>query len=169
MLGLFSKYKPDPEIVRLAEQHDPGLVNRLKNRKMARLTAEMAAPGYLKIAQDCAKLVNTTVKPDVFFSRYDLLESVLACLVLTEPYVKFNGTQPMAQLRKVQAQRLQAERDFIQRSYDRMIQEARALKTEKGQSGRLVKYFTTMEGYAEQLGPDGAAYLQSLKERHIVR
>ena len=27
----------------------------------------------LKIAQDCAELVNTTVNPDVFFNRYNLM------------------------------------------------------------------------------------------------
>lgn len=170
MLGLFAKRsKPDPEIVRLAEYYDPHILKRLGSGKQAALTAEMAASGYLRIAQDSAQLVNTTVKPDVFFGRYDTLESVLACLVLTEPYVKFSGTQPTAQLRQVQNQRHQAERAFIQRSYDRMIQEARALKTPKGQSNKLQRYFSVMEAKAGLMDEENVAFLRSLKERHIAR
>ena len=35
--------------------------------------AKFYSSGMLKIANDCAKLINSTKKPSVFFDRYNLL------------------------------------------------------------------------------------------------
>ena len=131
--------------------------------------AYVVAPQWMKIIQESATICNSTVNPETFFSRYDLMEQYLRRLAAVEHLLSFTGNAPSGELRKVTEKRPAAIHDMIDRSYQRMIQEARELKTPKGQEGRLVKYFSTMEGFSEALGPDGSAYVQSLKERHIVR
>ena len=131
--------------------------------------AYVVAPQWMKIIQESATICNSTVNPETFFSRYDLMEQYLRRLAAVEHLLSFTGSPPSAELRKVTEKRPDAIHDMIDRSYQRMIQEARELKTPKGQEGRLVKYFSTMEGFSEALGPDGSAYVQSLKERHTVR
>lgn len=132
-------------------------------------TVKTLAPQWLKIAEESAKLCNETVNPDVFFSRFDLMLEKLRQLAEIEHLVSFSGELPSISCQRIQKQRPAAIHDMIERSYNRMIQEARALKTKKGQDNKLVKYFTTMNAYSDQIGPDGMAYLQSLMERHIVR
>lgn len=53
--------------------------------KMAYFNAEV----YLNIVYDSIELVNCTANPDVFFSRYELLEKNLYTLCLFEPYYYF--------------------------------------------------------------------------------
>lgn len=54
--------------------------------------------GYLNIVYDSIRLVNNTANPDVFFSRYKLLEEKLCTLSLLEPYIKFKENQPSSEL-----------------------------------------------------------------------
>lgn len=131
--------------------------------------AYIVAPQWMKIIQESATLCNSTVNPETFFSRYDLMEQYLRRLAAIEHLLSFSGNLPSGELQKMSEGKPAAIHDMIDRSYQRMIQEARALKTPKGQEARLLKYFNTMEGFEEELGPDGIAYVLSLKERHIVR
>lgn len=131
--------------------------------------AHMMAPQWLKIAEESAKICNETVNPETFFSRFDLMLEKLGQLAEIEHLVSFSGEPPSAAYQRIQQQRPALIHNMIERSYNRMIAEARSLKTKKGQDNKLVRYFTTMNTYSEQIGKDGMIYLQSLMEKHIVR
>lgn len=170
-MGLFDLFSSvqsnNEELLKLAERHAP-FIRRTLAQPKRRIIAEakMLAPQWLKISHDCEKLINNTMNPDVFFSRFELLESVCACLVLIQPYVKFTGTQPRKAFKTLQEIRPMAAKAFIERSYEKMIQQADGLKTEKGRTNKIEKYFSSMNPYLNRLDDDSLHYLNELKSKH---
>lgn len=134
-----------------------------------RKEAEFVAPQWLRIAQESANICNNTVNPDVFFSRYDLMELTLRRLAAIEHFLSFSDNLPSSVLEDVQAQRSAAIRDMIERSYQREQSEAQKLKTETGRENRMRRYFETMNQFSEQLGPDGMSLLHELMAQNDVR
>lgn len=169
-MGLFdfltSAQKSNEELYRLAEIHDPFIRKRLSQpRNRVEAEAKMLAPQWLKISHDCENLVNNTVNPEVFFSRFELLESVYACMALIQSYVKFSGTQPRDGLKKIQDARTPATKAFIERSYAKMMEQADAMRTEKGRKNKIEKYFSAVEPHLSD--DDAMAYFQKLKAEHF--
>ena len=134
-----------------------------------RAEAEYVAPQWLRIAKESADLCNTTVNPDVFFSRYDLMEQNLRRLAAIEHLVSFSEGLPSAALQQVLNQRSAATCDMVERSYLREQNEAQKLKTESGRANRMQRYFETMRRYSQQLGPDGLAMLEELMQQSAVQ
>lgn len=129
----------------------------------SRKRASVLAPQYLKITQDCAQLVNTTVKPKIFFERYDLMEDTLASLMLLEGLVSFSGEKPSKALRRIRAQRDSETIKFIDRAHDRALKDAAALKTEKGRASKMQKFFDNMDTYSIYMSPAALAHLNELQ------
>lgn len=67
-----------------AQRQDINIQNHLGRSAHDVIYAQIAAPQWLKIANDSANLVNTTVNISVFENRYDLLLSVTACMALVQ-------------------------------------------------------------------------------------
>src|SRR5699024_9670296 len=83
-----------------------------------RKEAEFYASGMLKIANDCANLVNTTKKADVFFPRYYLLLEKLDNLAKLEKFNCFRGTSPSVNLSDTLDKKALTINDFIDRFYN---------------------------------------------------
>ena len=58
--------------------------------------ATVQAQNDMRIIKDCTSLVSSTTKPDVFFSRLELLLKTSRHLMLFEPYLPFKGASPSA-------------------------------------------------------------------------
>ena len=131
--------------------------------KREKQEAHFMAPQWLKIANDCAHLVNTTVNPEVFFYRYDLLLETVGNLAGIEKIVKFKGKRPSLQLLELQAQRERETDTFIDRAFEAVSERAAGLKTEKGQAAAVQRFLQRMEKYADRMTPGNLAHLESLK------
>lgn len=83
-----------------------------------RKEAEFYASGMLKIANDCANLVNTTKKADVFFPRYYLLLEKLDNWAKLEKFNCFRGTSPSVNLSNTLDKKVLTINDFIDRFYN---------------------------------------------------
>lgn len=125
--------------------------------------ANRKAQSSLKIVEDCTRLVNTTTKPDVFFLRYNLLLEHLNILVALEKYVKFSGVMPSLMLQTVHRKKDATVSDFIQRCYDKTVQKASGLKTEKGKANAYINLFAELDGYIEQMPEQARKYYSSLE------
>ena len=82
-----------------------------------RREAQSLAPQLIHITEDCENLVNTTVNPDTFFSRYDSLIEQLMKLSEIERYINFTGELPSVVLKRAISQRDTVTQRFIHRSY----------------------------------------------------
>lgn len=98
----------------------------------------------LDIATESSALVNETVNPEVFFGRLHLILDTLLYLSKYDDYKIFNGVKPSDEYRRI-LDGLEVSVDaFIDRSYQKNLSKALALKTEKGQQSRMKKYAQSM-------------------------
>lgn len=125
--------------------------------------AQMMATQYLKIVNDCAKLVNSTVNPGVFFSRYDLMVENLTKLSQIEYLLKFTGKKPSTQLNEIVSRRDYETSLFIARSFEKLMHDVEKLKTPKGKGNKISAYFTNMSEYSRYLSNKNIEALQKMK------
>ena len=109
--------------------------------------AENIANNDLRIINDCTKLIDSTINPNVFFERYDLLIERLKHLVLFQPYLNFSGILPSIALNKVIAEKSSSTLDFLSRYYDSVDAKAKSLKTEKAKIARYQKFYDSLQKF----------------------
>ena len=125
--------------------------------------AKDASGQLLKISEESAAIVNSTVKPEVFFQRYDLLVEALKSLSEIEHLIDFVGMVPAENLKEVLLKRERETSVFLKRAYEKEATDALALKTAKGRQNRLVRFFETLEPYHKYLTKSNKEYLEKLK------
>lgn len=120
-------------------------------------------PQWLKTAVDCAELVNTTVNPEVFFTRYDLMLEQLSKLAAVENKYPFKQGVPSETLKTLLEDR-EAETDtFIDRATESVLAKAAELKTEKGRKNSINRFFEKMDTYSEYLTENNKNHLTNLR------
>ena len=130
------------------------------------------AQNDMRIFDDCATLINSTVKPDVFFSRLDLAESTLDHLVTLEPYMNqikcIQLDASMSDLmNKFQEEKDSYTTDFLYRYYASVKEKADGLKTEKGKQNQFQKFYESLEPYFESISDLNMEYIEAMKEQKI--
>lgn len=125
------------------ENIKPNIPSRINNTSATKTSgqlnkknAEIMAPQWLKIMQDCVNLVNETTTPKVFFERYNLLIETLENLSQIESCVIFKK-QPSVDLKNVIALRVDATNDFIDRYANKILCELQGLISDKAKAKRL--------------------------------
>ena len=98
----------------------------------------------LDIANESSSLVNETVNPEVFFGRLHLILDTLLYLSKYDDYKIFSGGKPSTEYQRIIDGLEDSVGAFIERSYQKNLEKAQALKTEKGQQARMQKYAQTM-------------------------
>ena len=98
----------------------------------------------LKQLKESAKLVNTTVKPDVYFGRLHFMFDTLLELQKYEKYKIFKGGLPSRDLQNLQNGLEKSVDDFIMRSYSKRLDKANSLKTENAKFNNMKKYADSM-------------------------
>ena len=126
----------------------------------------------MRIFDDCATLINSTVKPDVFFSRLDLAESTLEHLVTLEPYMNqikcIQLDASMSDLMdKFQDEKHGYTTEFLHRYYAAVKEKAAGLKTEKGKQGQFQKFYESLEPYFESISDLNMEYIEAMKEQKL--
>ena len=124
---------------------------KLENKPSQPNATDLSAQSKLKIVKDCVRLCNTTTNPDVFFARYDLMLEKCNELIAFESTIRFSGSPPSAQLRHLQNARERETLTFLKRSYEKMLENTKKLKTAKGQENKVEKYFLELEKYSHYL------------------
>lgn len=97
----------------------------------------------LKQVKDCANLVNTTVKPDVFFGRLNMLLDKLLLLQRFERY-KFKPSTPTKDYKRVIANLDATVNDFIDRAFAANQAKIASLKTEKAKRANYEKFVDSL-------------------------
>lgn len=97
---------------------------------------------------ESANLVNTTLKPDVFFHRLNFMLDTLQTLTTYEDKYRFNNL-PSADYQRAIDNLEATVNNFIDRSFEYEKEQAAKLKTEKGKLNRMLRYFDKMEAAFE--------------------
>lgn len=122
--------------------------------------AQMLAPQLLKIIEDSCQLVNTTLKPDVFFSRYELLKEKSAQLLALSKYIKLKGTSPADMVAMITAKEHAATMDFLHRYFETAERSAAEKKTEKGARAQLDRFYQSLQPYYSRMDAEHIAYIE---------
>lgn len=96
-------------------------------------------------ARECSELVNSTTKPDIFFSKLNLCIDTLLELQEFEKYKIFDKNRlPSKDLNKL-AENIETIVDaFINRSYNKQLEKISSLKTDKAKFNSMCKYTKSM-------------------------
>lgn len=127
--------------------------------------AEFYIAGMLKIANDCANLVNTTKNPDVFFMRYNLLINKLENMSKLEHFKCFKGTLPSINLENILNKKELTINDFIDRFYNDMLFQISKLKTEKAKEKRIENFYQKLSTYNDCMLPKNIEKYLTLYEK----
>ena len=119
------------------------------------------AQRYLTIVNESVSLVNNTVKPDVFFSRYQLVKETLYSLSLFEPYIKFQQNKPSAELNKLSSNEQKNIHSFLVRYFNDIRQKANEMKTDKGKRNKYEKFYSSLQPYYNIIDNENINYIEN--------
>lgn len=131
--------------------------------------AQILAPQLLKIIEESRQLVNTTLKPDVFFPRYELLKEKSAQLLGLSKYIKLKGTRPEDMVAMITAKEHAATMDFLHRYFESTEQSAAEKKTEKGARAQFDRFYQSLQPYYSRMDAEHIAYIEGAYGRSVAR
>ena len=113
--------------------------------------AQLMAPQWIKISNDCSRLVQETTNPEIFFWRLSQWEKTLINMAGIENIVSFTGAQPSTALRLFYIEKWEVIDNFIKRYYDATLRDIERLKTQSAKERRIENFKTSMEEYRSEL------------------
>lgn len=131
--------------------------------------AQILAPQLLKIIEESRQLVNETLKPDVFFPRYELLKEKSAQLLELSKYIKLKGTSAADMVAMITAKEHAATMDFLGRYFRSVEQAADEKKTPKGARNQFDKFYQSLQPYYSRMDAEHIAYIEGVYGRSVAR
>ena len=161
-MGLFDIFGRKTELLVLQKMVLDNSPDRLilSKNKLFEL-ARMKAENSLRIAQDCSKILQNTVKPDVFFERLQLLIFHTSTLTLLERYVPFNGTSPTVAFHILIDEKQECIRQFLIRYFCTVLDKVDNLKTDKGKLNQYQKFYDSLLPYYNEMDADNIDYIET--------
>lgn len=115
----------------------------------------------VRIIKDCLHLVETTLKPDVFFMRLNLLREKSMHLCKLEPYVNISGASPADAVKEVEEKYHEAVQQFLIRYFSDTFDKAEAMKTPKGRIGKYQKFYDSLQEYYNYMNEKNIDYIET--------
>lgn len=147
--------------------------NRLYMTKQQLITVTVQqVQSTIKAFDDCSRLINTTVNPDVFFMRLAMAEDRLAKMVAMEPYfrevkqLRVNQS-PGFLMSEFQNNKDRYVCDFLYRYYWDTKSKAEALKTDKARQGRYEKFRSSLLPYWDKISEQNWKYVAAMCNQKI--
>ena len=138
----------------------------MTEQQLTAITKQQAA-NDLRIMNDCAKLVESTLKPDVFFMRLQLLWEKAEHLCVLGQYITFSGASPTAAFDEIRQNHQLAIRQFLERYFSATFDKAEAMKTEKGRIGKYQKFYDSLQEYYYVMDEKNKNYIERKYKDHI--
>ena len=126
--------------------------------------AQINAENKIRQLSDCMRLLMTTADPDVFFNRYAFAFKIMTELSEAHKAGKITLIEDISgELEKAYSRRHEDVNAFINRAYQKMLENREFLKTESGKHNRAVKFFETMDSHRDKMVSQNLSLLESLK------
>ena len=154
-----------------AVMHDKSHKLYASKQQLEVATAQIVSDS-IRIFDDSSNIINTTVKPDIFFSRLDLAKEHLARLKIIEPYIgRVKAIQVNIPISDLYAEFNKSEdayiETFLQRSLQAVHEKADSMKTEKGKGNQYKKYYESMQPFLYKLNSKNREYLEQVT--HLIK
>lgn len=136
------------------------LLGRKKKYNLDSLNRDM------EILNDCARIMENTVNPEVFFNRFELYLDKLNVLAEAESsgYIDVRGDSFVKAQKKFASSNgiIKIINNFIDRMWSNTIAKAENLKTEKGKRGRYDHFCETLKLYENRMPQPCIQHYKSL-------
>ena len=132
----------------------------MTEQQLKKLTAQQAE-NDLRIIKDCTKLVESTLKPDVFFMRLNLLLEKAKHLASLEMYLPISGTSPTDAYNEAVNQYHEAINQFLIRYFCDTFDKAEEMKTVKGKLGKYQKFYDSLQEYYCYMNDENIDYIET--------
>jgi hypothetical protein len=156
---------------RLLEWQNVVMAQKLNRLAMSehqlRQASVQQAQNDLRIMNDCEKLLSTTVKPDVFFNRLNLMVEKGQHLQQLEKYISFSGASPTAALNEIKQNYQEAVRQFLVRYFSDTFDKAEAMKTEKGKQNKYIKFYESLQEYYCYMSDSNKEYVETKYHAYV--
>lgn len=127
----------------------------------------------MEILNDCARIMENTVNPEVFFGRFELYLSKLEILAEAEVsgHINVQGDSFVEAQRKFASSNgiIKIINDFIDRMWSDNLIKAEKLKTEQGKQNRYNKFYETLEEYEYRMPQPCIQHYKSLNENSKIK
>lgn len=143
-----------------------GITPLPKPRDITFAFTKLNVNNYIKQYQDSAKLTNTTVKPDVFFYRYDLAIKRMIAIIYMQKYAKikiFGNYCPEQIVEEMIDTKEENTKAMIDRAFIELKSKVEKLKTPKSKMSNIEKFIDSFKGFVE-ISPNNFNYIISLTE-----
>lgn len=142
------------------------------NRKQLEAATIQMVKDNMRIFDDSAHIINSTTKPDVFFSRLQLAEEKLANLVSVEPFFKYVNAIELTDslsgfMEEMQTNKDKYITDFLYRYYWSVKEKAEGMKTEKGKQNQFQKFRESIEPFADQFSESTMQIFESMCQQKV--
>ena len=131
------------------------------SEQQLRNASNQQAQNDLRIMNDCKKIIESTLDPETFFSRLNLLVEKGEHLCKLEEYISFSGASPSAALSEIKAEYQEAIKQFLVRYFCDTFDKAEALKTQNGKNGRYKKFYDSLQPYYSVMNADNIDYIET--------
>ena len=119
------------------------------------------AENDLRVIKDCMKLINSTLKPDVFFERLNLMIQASIDLIRYEPYISFPNTTPSEMSLLFNEKYQEYVRSFLLRSYSDTFEKAKTMKTAKGKIGKFKRWYDNIHEHYCFMSDENKQFVES--------
>ena len=140
----------------------------LSKKKLLEL-ARIQADNSLRIVQDCSKILQNTIKPDVFFERYQLMILHSSNLVILEKHIPFRGASPKAAFNVLMAEKQECINQFLIRYFCSVFDKAEKLKTDKGKLNQYQKFYDSLLPYYDEMDAANKDYIETKYKAYTRR
>ena len=137
------------------------------SEQQLRQVSVQQAQNDLRIMNDCKNLVSTTVKPDVFFGRLNLMVEKGEHLQQLEKYISFSGASPTAALNEIKQNYQEAVKQFLVRYFSDTFEKAEAMKTEKGKQNKYIKFYESLQEYYCYMNASNREYVETKYRTYV--
>ena len=137
------------------------------SEQQLRQASVQQAQNDLRIMNDCKNLVSTTVKPDVFFGRLNLMVEKGEHLQKLEKYISFSGASPTAALNEIKQSYQEAVKQFLVRYFSDTFDKAEAMKTEKGKQNKYIKFYESLQEYYCYMNASNREYVETKYRAYV--
>lgn len=122
---------------------------------------ELASSNYYRIINESVQIIKTTVKPNIFFSRYLLMQENLTRLAVMINPTPDNQMQILDFADDIMLNRQLYTNQFFYRYFEKLTEDVGTLKTEHGKAGRVAKAFDMIEKYVYVYSPEIVPLLET--------
>lgn len=130
-------------------------------------TTQCIAANDLRIMNDCNNIIQSTLKPDAFFLRLNLLVDKAKHLAVLERYISFSGASPSSAYNEIVANYQEAIKEFIIRYFSETFDKAEAMKTEKGRIGKYQKFYDSLQEYYCYMNSENIDYVETKYKAYV--